>query len=334
MKQIVFDSRNVVSLHDVESKAPKAGQVRVKMLFTAVSPGTERASLNGEPVGPRTATGTKFPRYLGYSGSGIVESVGEGVEKFKPGDRVITRWGVHAEYCTLPEKNVVLIPSENVKMEEAAFAFISTFPLAAVRKVKLELGESCMVVGLGLLGLFGVQYARLSGGYPVIAVDFNPERRALALKLGADCALDPGAPDFTEQVKALTGGKGVNAVIEVTGSGAALNQALLCTARFGRVALLGCTRMPTEVDFYHDVHIPGIQLIGAHTAARPVDESYAGYWTEADDMRVALACLATGRLNVREIISEICSPLDAVEVYDRLAAGRFPVGVAFDWTKI
>jgi len=335
MKQIVFESKRVVVLKETESKAPQAGQVRVKMCYTAISAGTERASLNGEPVGPRKAQESPlFPRYLGYSGSGIVESVGEGVTKFRPGDRVIARWCHHSEYCTLPEQNLVLIPSEDVKMEEAAFAFISVFPLAAVRKVKLELGESCMVVGLGLLGLFGIQYARLSGGFPVIATDFNPERRALALKLGADYALDPGAPDFVEQVKALTGGKGVSTVIEVTGSGAALNQALLCTARFGRVALLGCTRMPTEVDFYHDVHIPGIQLIGAHTATRPANESYPGYWTEADDMAVAIKYLAAGRLNVRDIIGEIRSPGEAVEVYDRLLSGNFPIGVVFDWSKI
>lgn len=334
MKQIVFESKHVAVLKDMPDVAPKAGQVRVKMCFTAISAGTERANLNGEPVGARNSAVSLFPKYLGYSGSGVVESVGEGVTKVAPGDRVVARWCHHSEYCTLPEQNVERIPSESVNMEEAAFAFISTFPLAAVRKVKVTLGESCMVVGLGLLGLMGVQYARLSGAYPVIAVDFDAERRALAMKLGADYAVDPGAPDFAGQVKALTGGSGVQTVIEVTGSGAALNQALLCTARFGRVALLGCTRTPTEVDFYHDVHIPGIQLIGAHTAARPANESYPGYWTEADDLRVAVRYLAAGRLNIGGMINEIHSPEEAAEVYRRLIDGGLPVGVVFDWSKI
>lgn len=334
MKQIVFEDRRAAALWDVENPAPQARQVRVRMRYTAVSSGTERANLNGEPVGPRTAAGSRFPKFLGYSGSGVVESVGEGVTAFKPGDRVTARWCAHSEYCTLPEDNLTLIPSGDVRMEEAAFAFISTFPLAAVRKVRLELGESCMVVGLGLLGIFAVQYARMAGGCPVIAVDFNAERRVLALRLGADYALDPADGGFAEQVKRLTGG-GASTVIEVTGSGAALNQALLCTARFGRVALLGCTRLPTEVDFYHDVHIPGITLVGAHTAARPAEESHPGYWTERDDCRAALRFLAAGRLNVREIIREIHSPSDAPEVYRRLAEDKsFPLGVVFDWDRL
>lgn len=334
MKQIVFESRRTAALWDVESPAPRAGQVRVRMRYTAVSAGTERANLNGEPVGPRGATGSKFPKFLGYSGSGIVESVGEGVKDFRPGDRVAARWCTHSEFCTLPEENLTRIPSPDVRLAEAAFAFISTFPLAAVHKVRLELGESCMVVGLGLLGAFAVEYARMAGACPVIAVDLNEERRALALKLGADDALDPSAEDFAERVRQLTGG-GADTVIEATGSGAALNQALLCTARFGRVALLGCTRKPSEVDFYHDVHIPGITLIGAHTGARPARESYPGYWTEQDDCRAAVKLMAAGRLSARDIIHEIHAPLEAPEVYRRLTEGKdFPLGVVFDWNKL
>ena len=204
--------------------------------------------------------------------------------------------------------------------------------VAAVRKTRIELGESCMVMGLGILGIFSVSYARMAGAYPVIAVDFDEDRRALALKLGADCALDPRMENFAERVKQLTGG--ANAVIEVTGNGAALNQALSCTARFGRVALLGCTRTPTEVDFYHDVHLPGITLIGAHTAARPARESYPCYWTEADDLRTALRLMAAGRLDTHEIIGEVHAPAEAPEVYRRLLGEKkFPLGVLFEWER-
>lgn len=85
------------------------------------------------------------------------------------------------------------------------------------------------MVGAGLLGLFAVQYARLSGAYPVIVSDMNPERRALALTLGADAAFDPSEPDYEQRVKAMTfSGKGVETAIEVTGN--PKRCALRCTA--------------------------------------------------------------------------------------------------------
>ena len=98
--------------------------------------------------------------------------------------------------------------------------------LGGVRKLEIELGESAMVMGLGLLGIFAIQFCRLNGAYPVIAADLNPARRELALQLGADYAFDPSAPDFVEQVKAVTGGKGVRATVEVTGVSVAMKQAL------------------------------------------------------------------------------------------------------------
>ena len=104
---------------------------------------------------------------------------------------------------------------------------------------------------------------------------------------------------------------------------------------FGRVALLGCTRIPTIVDFYHDVHFKGLTLVGAHTIARPKQESRPGFWTETDDCRAALQMLAGNRLNVRDMIHEIHFPLEAESVYNRLATDPdFPIGVLFDWTEL
>ena len=334
MKQIIFDRQYHAALIDVPDEKPTAGQVRVKMHYTAISAGTERANLVGMPntggVGIDGSVGP-YPRGLGYSGSGVVEEIGPGVTDLQIGDRVITYWGQHKQYNTLPAGNVVKIPSDSIAMEQAAFIFISTFPLAAVRKVRPELGESTLVVGLGLLGLFAVQFAHLAGALPVIAADPNPARRELALRLGADYALDPTDPGYTETLRQLTG-KGANTVIEVTGNPEALTQALRCTARFGRVALLGCSRLPATVDFYRDVHCPGITLVGAHTNARPMQESHPGYWTHTDDCRAALAYLAVGRLNIGDMISEIHPPEAAEAVFDRLAFDpNFPIGVAFDW---
>ena len=101
--------------------------------------------------------------------------------------------------------------------------------LGGVRKLELELGESAMVMGLGLLGMFAVQFLRLSGAYPLIAADLNPVRRELALRLGADYAFDPSTPDFIEQIMAVTNQKGVHATVEVTGVSSAMKRRLLFT---------------------------------------------------------------------------------------------------------
>lgn len=128
---------------------------------------------------------------------------------------------------------------------------------------------------------------------------------------------------------------GANAAIEVTGNSKALKQTLACTAKFGRVALLGCTRMMTEVDFYHDVHWPGIELIGAHSGARPTIESHSSIRTEMDDCMVTIKYLSAGKLDFKSMIGEIHSPEEAHNVYLRLATDtNFPIGVLFDWSKI
>jgi threonine dehydrogenase-like Zn-dependent dehydrogenase len=189
-----------------------------------------------------------------------------------------------------------------------------------------------MVMGLGILGQLAVAYARAAGAYPVIACDPIEERRNEAMKNGADYAFNPFDKDFVEQVKSITNG-GVNAAIEVTGVGAGLDETLDCMAKFGRVALLGCTRNSDfSIDFYRKVHGPGITLIGAHTNARPQNESYPSYFTHIDDIKTALSLCCGRRLDLKHLIKETHNPMECQDVYTRLATEKnFPICVQFDW---
>ena len=273
-----------------------------------------------------------FPRRLGYSSSGVVEAVGDGVTHVKPGDRVAVSWGTHSLYQIRDTANIHKLP-DDVSFSDGALGLIGTFPLAAIRKTRLEIGESAIVMGQGVLGQVAVQLLRIAGAVPILAVDPSPHKREQALALGADYALDPFAPDFVDTVHRLTGG--VRTAIEVTGNGTALDQVLDCMARFGRVALLGCTRESDfTIDYYRKVHGPGITLIGAHTLARPDKESSAGWWTTRDDMAALLRMTSLGRLKMSDLVEEIHSPAEAPEVYARLMVEKvFPV-VQFDWTKL
>lgn len=199
MKKIIFESKNNAVLKDVEDRFPSSDEVRIKMAYTALSSGTERSALTGNEGGGE-GYHSGFPTSSGYSGSGIITDVGSEVKGLKVGDRVMVHGGGHNQFCTVSAKEVVALP-ENVDLDEAALVIIFGFLLSAIRKVKITLGDSCLVVGLGLLGLFAVQYAHLSGAYPVIASDFSTERREMAKKLGADYVLDPSKSDYVETVR-------------------------------------------------------------------------------------------------------------------------------------
>lgn len=327
-KTIVFTKPQTAELLNKDLPETAGNKVLVKMEYTVVSGGTERACIMN-----MQNTSQKFPMSLGYCGVGYVTEIGEEVTKVAVGDRVLVYHGIHTEYNLVPENDVTKVEDETIDSIDAAFVVIATMGLGGVRKLELELGESAMVMGLGLLGMFSVQFLRLSGANPLIAVDLNKERRQLALKLGADYALDPSEEDFVNKVKEITKGKGVRATVEVTGVSYAMKQALDCASWMGRISLLGCTRVSDyPVDYYQQVHRPGIKLIGAHNFVRPKVESYPHHWTHHDDCRAILDMIARNRLDVKSMVARIVKPETAPEIFDELCNNKdFPMGTVFDW---
>ena len=335
---IIFTAPYTVEVQENEVPEELTGdQVLVKVAYTAVSAGTERDNLKNEPnlYSLTLDADPPYPRHFGYSGSATVLKCGPACKRLKPGDPVVVYFGTHSHYAVWPESKLFPIQVEGIPMDEAALSVISSFPAEGVRKTRLEFGEPAMVMGLGILGLMAVQLCRIAGGVPVIAVDMDPKRRAMALKTGADVALDPTRDDFFDQVLALTNGKGIAACVDAAGNAKATISALHCMGRFGRITLLGCTRHHGEYDLYHLVHGKGVQIIGANTWARPEVDSRPGCWTGEDDIFAIHKLIRSGRFDMRSLISEVHSPLDAPAVYDRLVNGKdFPIGVLFDWSLL
>lgn len=330
VKVIVAPSPGKVTLENIEINETvlPADQLLVKTDFSAISAGTECAWISGNS----NNADQKFPFYPGYSAVGHVVQVGAAVRDFAVGDRVIVPWSGHRSHVMIPTTRAHRIDDPRVELKDAALVHIGSFPLLGVRRLNLQLGESVMIAGLGILGQIALQAARLSGAAPLFGCDFSPERRALALRHGADEVFDPGEPDFIEHVRAAAG-NGVNAVVEVTGKAAALQQALKYTAKMGRISLLGCTRIPDcPIDFYRDVHLPGITLLGAHTSNRPARDSRPGSWSEHDDYDTELKFLASGRFDFSSLISRTVAPQECHEVYDMLLHTKNPpMGIVFDW---
>lgn len=329
-KVIQFVSQGKAEFLDIdfcEDLAPN--QVLLKTICTLISPGTEFACING------SVSKNKFPMTLGYSAVATVMAVGENVTKFAVGDRCLCYHSAHRNYQIMPENNLVKILDDSLPSEEAVYCVVGCMGFQGVRRCRPEFGESLMVMGLGLLGQFAIQTAHLSGCLPVIALDFNEKRRNIALATGADAAFSPDDPELDAKIRALTDGKGVDSVVEITGNPQAVVEGLKLTARFGRFSLVGCSRTPTlNIDFYNLVHRPGISVIGAHNMARPLEERRPGVWTMAEDMALLLKYMSAGRLTSKPLHTMTADPADAPAIYDRVYA-RDPdlLGVVFDWTK-
>ena len=325
--RVVWTDPKVVKVEEWEVTEVGGRQVLVKTRFTLISPGTERAWLLHLPNTPAT-----FPQYPGYCAVGEVLEVGEQVKQLKRGDRVA--WaGRHAAHAVVNEDALLPIPSDLLD-EEAVFFKLISIALQGVRKARIELGESVVVLGAGLIGLLALQLAKLSGGFPVIAVDLSEVRLKFAQEVGTDFALQP-SEDLTIRISELTDG-GAHVVIEATGNPEAIPLAFKLARRLGRVILLGSTRGETKsVNFYTDVHRKGLVIIGAHDSVRPQFDSTPSFWTARDDQALALKLLATHRIKVASLITHKFSGLEAPKAYDLLLSNDMSaLGILLDWIEV
>lgn len=325
-RRIAFVAPGRAELEEYELPAVTPGSVLLESDCTLISPGTERDCLLGR-------AGGAFPKYLGYSGVARVLETGEG-SRLHAGDRVVVYHGIHASHLVKQESDLIRIENDALPSASAVFSVVAAMGLQGLRRTRPEFGESVMVMGLGLLGLFALQCARLSGALPLIALDGNPIRRKLAAELGADLALSPEDSDWADRVREATRG-GAAVVLEVTGSPEAVNQGLRCMAPGGRIALVGCSRTPTrEVDFYRDVHRPGITIYGAHNMARPQEDCRPGCWTMRADVSLLLRAFAAGRVRTALLVTDDLKPEQAAETFRRLAEGDASMlGAVFHWKK-
>ena len=330
---IQFTARGKAEFKETElDENLAANEILLKTEVTLISPGTEFACLNGVT---NRGNEIQFPMTLGYSAVGRVLKVGENVKGFAEGDRCLCYHSVHRNYQKRPVADVVKIEDDGLDAKYAVFCVVGCMGFQGVRRCRVEIGESAMVMGLGLLGQFAIQTAALSGCYPVIGIDYNAKRREIALQSGADAVFSPDEENLEEKIKELTSGRKCDSVIEVTGNPQAVVQGLKLTAEHGRISLVGCSRTPTEnIDFYNLVHRPGISILGAHNMARPMHDRRPGVWTMNEDMSVLLRYMAAGKLTAEPMFTMTADPKQAPEIYTRIF-NRDPdmLGVVFDWSN-
>jgi len=330
--RVAFTDVRQVEVQPAEMPTPGPGEMLVRTTRTAISTGTELTMLMSDfPEGSRWDAITSYPCYPGYSHVGEVVEVGAEVEGWQVGDRVASGGG-HAAWITLQPEQAHRIPDE-VDDEVATLWMLGRIAFNGVRRAQLHMGESVVVFGLGIIGQFVVQLARLDGARPVIGVDLSPMRREFAEVGGVDLVLDGAAEDLAEQVSVATKGRMADCIFEVTGVAALIPREMDLLHRQGRIVILSSPRGKTEFDFHDYVNSPSHTIIGAHNGSHPPVATPYNPWTPHRNTELLFDLIAAGEVKIDHIITNRYPWQDAPAAYEMLMADRGRAGaVILDWS--
>lgn len=247
---------------------------------------------------------------LGYCNSGVVIAVGSGVSGFAEGDRVASN-GSHAEIVRVPANLCAKIP-DGVSDEAASFTVLSAIGLQGLRLIKPTLGETIVVVGLGLIGLVTVQLLR-ANGCRVIGIDPNAARCRLAESFGATTIVVSEGNDPVGQVLAMTGGTGADGVIIAasTASNGPIEQAAQMSRKRGRIVLIGVVGLNLSRDMFYAKELT-FQVSCSYGPGR-YDPDYETHghdypigfvrWTEQRNFEAILGLLDSGGLDPLPLVT-------------------------------
>ncbi len=315
-KTVVKAPRKLVIVEE-EFPSPGKGEVLIKTKATLISIGTELTKFSGDfPRGSHWDEVFRYPYSPGYSNCGEIIEVGEGVEGLEVGDRVASL-GPHAEYVLMREGEVYPVP-DGVSDEEATFATLAATVMNGVRLADVKLGESVVVLGLGILGQLACQFSGLCGGFPVIGVDMSEKRLKLAEELGATLVLNPRRQDVRKEIERATKGRGADVVFEVTGNPEVIPWGLRLTKRQGRFIVLSSPRGPSTVDFHDEVNWPSRIIIGTHFTSHPSYETPYNPWTVKRNIELFFDLILAGKVDVKKLITHRYPWTELGEVYRRL----------------
>ncbi len=298
---------------DFEVSPPAPGHICIRVERTLISPGTELAKLDGLTGARSGEDWSSNPLPLGYSAAGTVVAVGSHDDPFAVGDRVSAS-APHSAFATVKCGQAAALAS-NVSFEAGTFGTLAALAVHIVRLSALQIGESCAVVGFGLVGQLIALTARLAGARVVAIKEHRDIRVALAQQLGFPLAEQSSAFDV---------------VFESAGTASSLSDALALSVKCGRVIAAGSLREPVSVDVYRDLHAKSVALIGAHGSSQHA-VSRVNRWSERENRAAALDFIADGRLPVEKLLTARMPASQALEAFDMLRS-RTTNAIALEWT--
>lgn len=278
------------------------------------------------------------PIPLGYSNAGVVLEAGAGVSGFQPGDRVASN-GAHAEVVRVPANLCARIP-DSVPDEHAAFTVVAAIALEGIRLAQPTLGETFVVIGLGLIGLIAVQLLRAQG-CRVLGIDFDARKAELARRFGAETVVLSNGEDPVAAAERFTGGRGVDGVLitAATKSNEPVHQAALMCRKRGRIVLVGVTGLQLSRDDFYKKEL-SLQVSCSYGPGRYDNEYEEGghdypygfvRWTAQRNFEAALEMMASGRLDVAPLITHRFPFERATEAYDLMQTDGFYLGILLEY---
>jgi predicted dehydrogenase/threonine dehydrogenase-like Zn-dependent dehydrogenase len=268
------------------------------------------------------------PLPLGYCNVGRVIAVGEGVSDFKVGDRVASN-GNHAEYVCVPQNLVAHIP-DNVSDDEGTFTVIGSIGLQGIRLASPTIGETFVVIGLGLIGIITAQLL-IANGCSVIGVDIDEMKLSLARKWGV-IPFNPKDGDIVKFVESQTNNIGADGVI-ITASSKGndiISQSAKMSRKRGRIILVGVVGLDlSRADFYEKELT--FQVSCSYGPGR-YDENYEqkgidyplSYvrWSEKRNFETVLKSISNSSLQVKELITDLVDLDDFNKIYGSISSSK------------
>jgi polar amino acid transport system substrate-binding protein len=267
-----------------------------------------------------------FPSPLGYSSAGLVIDIGKSVKSLRKGDLVACggSTAVHAEFVSVPENLCAIIPN-GVSPKHASLTTIATIAMQGIRQADLRLGESCVVIGLGLIGQLTTQLLK-AGGIRVIGIDVNQDMISLATQSGAEISLLRSDSKLEPIILEATAGFGADAVI-ITAGTSSLDPVELAgrlARKKGKVVIVGAVPTGFSRPNYYQKELD-LRMSSSYGPGR-YDSGYEekgldypiGYvrWTENRNMQSFLHLLKSNSLNIDILISHEFAFENSIQAYD------------------
>lgn len=321
-----------LQLVEIEIPALKSGQVLVEIAYSGAC-GTQVMEWRGDKGEDKWV-----PHCLGHEGTGTVLETGSAVTKVKAGDKVVMSWikgsGIEAggavykwggrnvnaggvttfqRHAVVSENRLTLLP-DGLSMEVAVLlGCAAPTGMGAVYNVlKVQPGDSVAVFGTGGIGLNALMAAALAGAMPIIGVDPNPTRRALAKIYGATHVIDPTEGDVITTIRKIVP-QGVDLAVESSGVPTVMDQAVNATRQQGgRAVVIGNARHGASLSINPGVFNQGKSLLGTWGGDSVPDRDYGRFGR----------LLGSNRFPVRDLLSKPYSLAQADQALQDLAAGK------------